>query len=89
MQEAALAVRLEDQLTKDEIYEIYLNTVYFGGSAYGIKAAAEVYFGLDLANKNPAEIQQLLMRDLVGPKRRSSHHSSETRASTTQPLTHK
>ena len=51
MQEAALAVRLEDQLTKDEIYEIYLNTVYFGGSAYGIKAAAEVYFGLDLANK--------------------------------------
>lgn len=68
VQEAALAVRLEDQLTKDEIYEIYLNTVYFGGSAYGIKAAAEVYFGLDLANKNPAEIQATLDEGLGWPE---------------------
>jgi penicillin-binding protein 1A len=43
--EAALARRLEQQLTKDEILEAYLNTVYFGGGAYGVRAAAEIYFG--------------------------------------------
>ncbi|MEO0493470.1 MAG: transglycosylase domain-containing protein, partial [Actinomycetota bacterium] len=44
--EAALAIRLEDQLTKDEILEAYLNTVYFGSGAYGVRAAAEIYFGV-------------------------------------------
>lgn len=42
--EAALALRLEDQMTKDEILELYLNTVYFGAGAYGVKTAALVYF---------------------------------------------
>ncbi len=45
--EAALAIRLEDQMEKDEILELYLNTVYFGAGAYGVQAAAEVYFGVD------------------------------------------
>ena len=49
IQEASLAVRLERQMTKDEILERYLNTVYFGNSAYGIQAAAEVYYGVDAA----------------------------------------
>lgn len=44
--EAAMAWRLENQLTKDEILEAYLNTVYFGSGAYGVRAAAEVYFGV-------------------------------------------
>ena len=39
------ALRLEKILSKDEILERYLNTVYFGNNAYGIQAAAEVYFG--------------------------------------------
>jgi len=39
------ALRLEKILEKDEILERYLNTVYFGNNAYGIQAAAEVYFG--------------------------------------------
>ena len=45
--EAFYALRLEQQFTKDEILERYLNTVYFGQGAYGIKGAAEVYFGLE------------------------------------------
>ncbi len=45
--EAALAIRLERQLTKEEILEAYLNTVYFGGGTYGVRAAAEVYFGVE------------------------------------------
>ena len=43
--EVALAVRLEQQLSKDEILELYLNTVYFGSGAYGVQAAAETYWG--------------------------------------------
>lgn len=44
--EAALALRLEQSLSKDEILERYLNTIYFGRGAYGVQAAAQAYFGL-------------------------------------------
>ncbi|MCH7788052.1 MAG: transglycosylase domain-containing protein [Acidobacteria bacterium] len=44
--EAIMAMRLEDEMDKDEILLRYLNTVYFGGGAYGIKAAAELYYGI-------------------------------------------
>jgi len=43
--QARYAVLLENKLTKDQILERYLNTVYFGNNAYGVQAAAEVYFG--------------------------------------------
>lgn len=43
--QAHYATMLEKKLTKDEILERYLNTVYFGNNAYGLQAAAEVYFG--------------------------------------------
>ena len=49
-QEAILAVELEEELSKDEILERYLNEVYFGGGAYGVQAAAELYWGLDVAD---------------------------------------
>lgn len=45
--EAFYALRLERQLTKDEILERYLNTVYFGAGAYGVQAAAETYWGYE------------------------------------------
>ena len=45
VREAALALGLERSLTKDQILERYLNTVYFGQGAYGVGAAARVYFG--------------------------------------------
>ena len=45
--EAVLALRLEDQMSKEQILEKYLNTVYFGNGAYGVQAAAETYFGGD------------------------------------------
>ena len=44
IQEAMLAVWLETKLTKDEILSAYLNRVYLGSGAYGIDAAARVYF---------------------------------------------
>jgi membrane peptidoglycan carboxypeptidase len=42
--EAMLAVRLENQFSKEQILDDYLNTIYFGRSAYGIEAAAQAYF---------------------------------------------
>ncbi|MBQ4086317.1 MAG: PBP1A family penicillin-binding protein [Clostridia bacterium] len=43
-QEAVLALRLEKQLSKNEILEYYLNTAYFGSGAYGVGSAAHAYF---------------------------------------------
>ena len=48
VKEAILAVRLENTLSKEEILERYLNTVYFGNGAYGVQAAAERYYGKDV-----------------------------------------
>jgi penicillin-binding protein 1A len=45
LQEAALARQIEKKLTKEEILERYLNTVYFGQGAYGVQAASKVFFG--------------------------------------------
>ncbi len=53
--EAAVSYQLEGDLTKDEIFERYLNTVYFGAGAYGVQAAAQEMFGLDAAQLDPAQ----------------------------------
>ncbi len=53
--EAVLAVRMEGELSKDEILERYLNTVYFGQGAYGVHAAATRFFGKDLSAIDTAE----------------------------------
>jgi penicillin-binding protein 1A len=45
IREALLAFQLERRYTKDEILELYLNQIYFGSGAYGVEAAARVYFG--------------------------------------------
>ncbi|MCB0989577.1 MAG: transglycosylase domain-containing protein, partial [Acidimicrobiales bacterium] len=45
IREAVLASRLEEELSKEELLEFYLNEIYFGNGAYGIQAAAETYFG--------------------------------------------
>ncbi|GER92887.1 penicillin-binding protein [hot springs metagenome] len=45
LREAQLAIRLEKELTKNEILELYLNRVYFGHGAYGVEMASRLYFG--------------------------------------------
>lgn len=44
VKEIALAAQIERNFSKDDILEMYLNRMYFGQGAYGVKAAAEVYF---------------------------------------------
>jgi membrane peptidoglycan carboxypeptidase len=43
--ELIIAIKLENQLSKDQIFESYLNTIYFGRAAYGVETASQVYFG--------------------------------------------
>ncbi len=59
LQEAWLAIQAEREYTKNEILEMYLNLVYFGGGAYGIEAAAETYFDKNAAEMSIAEAAML------------------------------
>ncbi len=59
--QAHYAVMLEKKMSKGQILERYLNTVYFGNNAYGLQAAAEVYFG-----KSAAELTMIEGAFLAG-----------------------
>lgn len=52
LKELLLAVRLERRFSKEELLELYLNTVCYGHGAYGVQAAAELYFGKDVSELN-------------------------------------
>ncbi len=81
--EAFLAVRLEKQMSKRQILQRYLNTIYLGNHSYGVQAAAETYFGveatdLDLAQaallagmiRDPIDYDPLLYPDVARERRR-------------------
>ncbi len=53
--EMVLALALERKFTKDQILELYLNKVYFGGGAYGIDAASRTFFGHPATNLTLSE----------------------------------
>lgn len=55
VKELQLASELEKRYTKDQILEMYLNAIYFGHGAYGIEAAARIYFSKSVANLTLSE----------------------------------
>ena len=57
--EILLTTKLEHNLSKDQIFEIYLNQIYLGNRAYGFAAASEAYFGKPLKNISIAEAAML------------------------------
>ncbi len=75
--EILLTSKLEHMLTKDQIFEIYLNQIYLGNRAYGFAAASEAYFGKPLKNISIAEAAMLAglpkapsaYNPIVNPKR--------------------
>ncbi|MCX7992523.1 MAG: PBP1A family penicillin-binding protein, partial [Fimbriimonadales bacterium] len=69
LQEIILAQEMERRLTKERILELYLNQVYYGNGAYGVKAAARVYFNKPLEKLTLAECA--LLASL--PQRPSGH----------------
>lgn len=59
LQEAVMALKLEQVYTKDQILEMYLNYIPFGHGAYGIEAAAKVYFGTTTSELTIAQAAML------------------------------
>ena len=57
--EAAMAFRIETELTKEEILEAYMNRIYFGSGTYGIEAASQTYFGKPASRLTLAEAATL------------------------------
>jgi len=55
LEEAALAIKLEREMSKEQILEGYLNVIYFGRGAYGVEAAARVWFGVGAADLDLAQ----------------------------------
>ncbi|HZI89486.1 MAG TPA: transglycosylase domain-containing protein [Candidatus Polarisedimenticolia bacterium] len=55
LKEIVLAIRIEQTYTKDEILEMYFNQIYFGEGAYGVDAAAKVFFGKRVQELNLQE----------------------------------
>ena len=61
--EARYALALEQKLSKDQILEDYLNTVYFGNGAYGVSAAAQHYFNETVRQADTAAVGTARRRD--------------------------
>ncbi|MBI2992773.1 MAG: penicillin-binding protein 1A [Gammaproteobacteria bacterium] len=59
LNEIFLALKIERELSKDEILELYLNKIYLGQRAYGVGAAAQVYYGSELGDLDLAQIAML------------------------------
>jgi len=57
--EIFLALKIEREISKDEVLELYLNKIYFGKRAYGVAAAAQVYYGKDVDELTVAEIAMI------------------------------
>ncbi len=68
--EQVIALRIERELTKQEILELFCNTTFFGYSSYGVVSAAQTYFGKDLADLTLSE-----MAIIAGIPQRPSEHN--------------
>jgi len=55
IKEALISIEVERRFTKDQILEMYLNKISYGGTAYGVKSASKKYFGKDLNDLSLAE----------------------------------
>src|SRR5450432_4059714 len=53
--EAMVALRIERNLTKDQILELYVNRIYFGSGCYGVQTASQTYFGKDASKLDLSE----------------------------------
>jgi len=57
--EALLALKIEHSLSKDEIFQLYINQIYLGQRAYGFSSAAQIYYGKPLKDVSVAEAAML------------------------------
>lgn len=77
VQDIAIAINMEKRYTKDQILEIYLNTVYFGEQAYGIAAASSIYFNKEVEDLTLGE-SAMLARCVRTPARENPVRDYQT-----------
>ena len=89
LQEAYLAMELETRYTKKQILESYLNTIFLGGSYYGVRVAAYGYFGKSLDQLTLRECAMLagLTRSPNYYNPRSNFYTRNTEGSSTPDIT--
>lgn len=84
IREILLAIKIDRELPKDKILELYLNKIYFGNRAYGVAAAAQVYYGKPLGELTLAQMAMMAglpqapsknnpINDPVGAMKRRNH----------------
>src|SRR4029077_14857212 len=81
VREVLLAYKIEANLTKDQILELYVNQIFLGQRAYGFAAASQIYFGRPLAQIDVAEAAMLAglpkapsaHKPVANPKRARNH----------------
>lgn len=76
VKEQLLAVQIEKRYTKQEIFTFYANQMYFGHGAYGLEAAAQIYFGKHVSDLNLPE-SALIAGILQGNARQSPYNNPE------------
>ena len=59
LNEILLALKLEREFTKDEILELYVNKIFLGQRAYGVGAAAQVYYGRHVSELGLAQLAMI------------------------------
>jgi penicillin-binding protein 1A len=59
LNEILLSLKIEKELTKEEILELYLNKIYLGKRAYGAAAAAQIYYGMELEELNLPQLAMI------------------------------
>ena len=64
--EILLALQIERELSKDEILELYVNKIYLGNRAYGIEAAAQVYYGKSISELSLAQMAMIAGLPKIG-----------------------
>ncbi len=77
LREMALALKLENLYTKDEILCFYLNQIFFGHWAQGVQAGSQLYFGKDAKDLNLAE-SAMLVAIIPSPNQYSPYNNYET-----------
>jgi penicillin-binding protein 1A len=80
VKEVLLSLRLERQFTKDEILYLYLNQIYLGSGAYGVAAAAQVYFDKDVQDLTLPEAALLAGLPQAPSRTSPIHHPKRARA---------
>lgn len=84
IKEAQLAIKLEKELSKEEILELYLNKIYLGHGAYGVEMASRLYFGKSVSKITLAE--SALLAGLIKAPNTYSPYNNLVRAKERQEI---